>query len=362
MQEWAGLATVRLQFPMRWRVVPATAVTAVLVALGACSSAPPPPPAGPQRTTCGDVLSVSLPEGYTCTPSPTTELASALVDGPRARIVLLASPTLAPGDSATDRPPREGERARPLSINGRPANAIVVPGGIWESQLTAWIPDAGNGIDRLAVLARWQGDADEILAISIIESVRVMHAAPPAAASPVADAASPPAPATAGPATPPPAPAPTVAPATPAGTTPPAPVAGADPPGWLRYLAGFQLTMAAPPDLTVTTHDPAEGANLSLNGKTFEAHVYLSADGVRSVAAQGADTVTSEAITVDGPQGMLHRWKRAAGGRPGRPFELELQARLTPDVHLSVFTSCQTAAACGTAETMLRSIRVVQRP
>jgi hypothetical protein len=72
--------------------------------------------------------------------------------------------------------------------------------------------------------------------------------------------------------------------------------------------------------------------------------------------------VRSEPIVVDGPQGQLHHWKRASGGRPGRPFELELQSRLAPDVHLSVFASCQTAAACGTAETMLRSIRLVQRP
>lgn len=352
---------------MRWRVVPTGAVTVVLVALGACSSPPPPPPAGPQRTTCGDILSISLPEGYTCTPFPTTELASALVDGPRARIVVMASPSLAPGDSATDRPPRETERARPLSINGRSAHAMVVPGGIWESQLSAWIPDAGNGVDRVAVLARWQAQADEPIAVGIIESVRVMRAVVPAAA-PTPDAAGPPAPAAAGPATPataPPASAlPSTAPAmaAAAATPPSAPVPGADPPGWLRYIAGFQVTMAAPPDLTVTTHDPAEGANVSLNGKTFEAHVYLSEEGVRSVAAQGGDTVTSEAITVDGPQGMLHRWKRAAGGRPGRPFELELQSRLAPDVHLSVFTSCQTLAACGTAETMLRSIRVVHRP
>jgi hypothetical protein len=347
---------------MRWRVVPATAVTVVLVALGACSSPPPPPPAGPQRATCGDVLSISLPEGYTCTPHPTTELASALVDGPRARIVVMASPTLAPGDSATDRPLREGERARPLSINGRSAHAIIVAGGIWESGLEAWVPDAGNGIDRLAVLARWQGEADETLAVAIIESVRVMHAAGTPAAAPAPDAANPPAPATAGPAAPQPAAAPPAPPATPAGTAAPAPVAGADPQSWLRYLVGFQFTVAAPPDMTVTTRDPAEGANVSLNGRTFEAHFYLSEDGVRSVAAQGADTVASEPITVDGPQGMLHRWKRAAGGRPGRPFELELQSRLAPDVHLSVFTSCQTAAACGTAETMLRSIRVIQRP
>jgi hypothetical protein len=278
----------------------------------------------------------------------------------------MASPSLAPGDSATDRPPREHERARPLSINGRSAHAIVVPGGLWESQLSAWIPDAGNGIDRLAVLARWQGQADEPIAVAIIESVRVMRAVVPAAA-PVADAAAPPAPAAAGPATPPTPPAapPATAPATaaaPAATPAAAPAPGADPPGWLRYLAGFQVTVAAPPDLTVTTHDPAEGANVSLNGKTFEAHVYLTEEGVRSVAAQGGDTVSSEAIAVDGPQGMLHRWKRAGGGRPGRPFELELQSRLAPDVHLSVFTSCQTLAACGTAETMLRSIRVVHRP
>jgi hypothetical protein len=123
------------------------------------------------------------------------------------------------------------------------------------------------------------------------------------------------------------------------------------------------VSFAAPPEMTVATHDPTEGANVSLEGKTFEVHVYLSADGVRSVAAQGQDTVASEAIVVDGPQGQLHRWHRGpGGGRPGRPFELELQARLAPDVHLSAFASCQTLAACGTAETILRSIRVVQKP
>jgi len=344
------------------------AVTVGLVAVGACSSTPPPAPSGPQRTTCGDVLSIALPEGYTCTPYPSTELASALVDGPRARIVLMASPSLAPGDSSTDRPPREGERARPLSINGRSAHGMIVPGGLWENQLTAWIPDAGNGIDRLAVLARFQSETDETLAASIIESVRVMRAVVPAAPA-VPDPASPAPPAASGPATAPAA-APVAAAAPPPGTpaasaapaaAPPA-VPGADPPGWMRHLAGFQITMAAPPDMAVTTHDPAEGANVSLNGKTFETHVYLSEDGVRSITAQGGDTVSSESITVDGPQGQLHHWHRAAGGRPGRPFELELQSRLAPDVHLSVFASCQTLAACGTAETMLRSIRVVHRP
>ena len=195
------------------------------------------------------------------------------------------------------------------------------------------MPDVGNGGDKLAAVARWQAQPDEATAISIIESVRVMRA-------PAASPATPPAP-----------------------TAPPAPPKpGTDPPLWLRHLVGFKVSMPAPPEMTVTTHDPSEGANLSLDGKTFEVHAYLSEEGVRAVAAHGNDKVASEPIVVDGPQGQLHRWQRASGGRPGRPFELELQSRLAPDVHLSVFASCQTAAACGTAETMLRSIRVVRTP
>jgi hypothetical protein len=295
-------------------------------------SAPPPAPATPQRTTCGEVLSLALPQGFTCTPHPTTEFSSALVDGPHVRVELMASPHLAAGDSSTDRPLRQTERAHRLSLNGLSGVAIVVPGGLWESTLTAFVPDVGNGGDRLAAVARWQGQPDEATAIGIIESVRVMRA----------------------PATPP------VTPPDPA--TPPAQVLGADPPLWLRHLVGFKVSMPAPPDMTATTHDPTEGANLSLDSKTFEVHVYLSEDGVRSVAAHGSDKVTSEPIVVDGPQGQLHHWQRAAGGRPGRPFELELQSRLAPDVHLSVFASCQTLAACGTAESMLRSIRIVKAP
>ena len=211
--------------------------------------------------------------------------------------------------------------------------------------MTVWVPDVGNGGDRLAALARWQAAADEAVAADIIASTRVMRS--PGAVPDAEPSAPPPS----GPGAPP---APAV--------LPPAPVVpGGDPAGWLRHFAGLQVSFAAPPELQVATHDPTEGANVSLNGKTFEVHVYLSPDGVRSVAAQGEDTVTSESIVVDGPQGQLHRWHRASGGRPGRPFELELQSRLTPDVHLSVFASCQTAAACGTAETILRSIRVVQQ-
>jgi hypothetical protein len=325
----------------------ASAGAAVLVTLAAaCSAPPPPPPPVAQRTTCGDVLSVALPTGFTCTPNPSPVVTAAFVEGPRVRVVLVAAPHLSAGDSSTDRPLRKGERLRALSINGRTANGIVTEGGLWESQMAVWVPDVGNGGDRLAALARWQAAGDEAVAADIIASSRVMR-------SPGAVPESePPAPPPSGPG----------APAAPA-VLPPAPVVpGGDPVGWVRHFAGFQVSFAAPPELEVATHDPTEGANVSLNGKTFEVHVYLSPDGVRSVAAQGQDTVVSEPMIVDGPQGQLHRWHRAAGGRPGRPFELELQARLSPDVHLSVFASCQTAAACGTAETILRSIRVVQRP
>jgi hypothetical protein len=323
-----------------------SAGAAVVVALTtACSTPPPPPPPLPQRTACGDVLSVALPPGFSCTPRPSSVVASAFVEGPRVRVLLIAGPHLAPGDSSTERPLRRGERSRALSFEGQAANAIVTEGGLWESQMVVWVPDAGNG-DRLAALARWQAAPDEAVAADIIASTRVMHAA---GATPEAE---PPAPPPSGPG----------APAAPAVLPPAAVVAGGDPAGWLRHFADFQVSFAAPPELTVSTHDPTEGANVSLNGRTFEVHVYLSPDGVRSVAAQGQDTVTSEPIVVDGPQGQLHRWHRAGGGRPGRPFELELQSRLSPDVHLSVFASCQSAAACGTAETILRSIRVVQRP
>ena len=309
-----------------------TVLAAWALGATACSSAPPPAPATPQRTTCGEVLSVALPQGFTCTPHPTTEFDSALIDGPHVRLEVMASPHLSPGDSATDRPLRQGEQTHRLSLNGLSGSAIVVPGGLWETTLTAFVPDVGNGGDRLAAVGRFQAQPDEPVAIGIIESVRVMRA-------PFTPAAVAPDPATA-----------------------PAQKPGADPPLWLRHLVGFKISMPAPPDLAVTTHDPSEGANLSLEGKTFEVHVYLSEDGVRSVAAHGSDKVTSEPIVVDGPQGQLHHWQRASGGRPGRPFELELQSRLAPDVHLSVFASCQTLAACGTAESMLRSIRVVKTP
>lgn len=324
-----------------------SAGAAVAVALAAaCSTPPPPPPPVPQRTTCGDVLSVALPPGFTCTPKPSPVLTAAFVEGPRVRIVLMAAPHLAPGDSSTDRPLRRGERLRVLSVNGRTANAIVTEGGLWESQMTVWIPDVGNGGDRLAALARWQAADDEAVAADVIASTRVMRS--PGAVPDSEPTVPPPS----GPHVPP---APAVLPPSPV-------VPGGDPAGWLRHFAGLQVSFAAPPELEVATHDPTEGPNVSLNGKTFEVHVYLTPDGVRSVAAQGEDTVRSEPIVVDGPQGQLHHWHRASGGRPGRPFELELQSRLSPDVHLSVFASCQTAAACGTAETILRSIRVVQRP
>ena len=130
-------------------------------------------------------------------------------------------------------------------------------GGLWESQLTAFVPDVGNGGDKLAAAARWQAQPDETTAIAIIESVRVVRA--PAAA-----------PSATSPATP----APTAGPAASAPPAPPAP--GADPTGWRRHLVGFKLSLAAPAEMAVTTHDPTEGANLSLDSKTFEVHVYLS--------------------------------------------------------------------------------------
>ncbi|MEO5821694.1 MAG: hypothetical protein ABIT71_14425 [Vicinamibacteraceae bacterium] len=324
-----------------------SAGAAVIVTLAtACGSPPPPAPPAPQRTACGDVLSVALPPGFTCTPSASPVVTSAFVEGPRVRITLIAAPHLAPGDSSTDRPARRGERVRVLSFDGRPATAIVTDGALWESQMAVWVPAVGPGGDRLAALARWQAGADEAVAADIIASTRVTHSP---GAVPDSEPSVPP-------------PSGPGAPAAPA-VLPPAPMApGGDPAGWLRHFAGFQVTFAAPPEMAVSMHDPTEGANVSLSGKAFEVHVYLSPDGVRSVAAQGQDTVASESIVVDGPQGQLHRWHRATGGRPGRPFELELQSRLSPDVHLSVFASCQTAAACGTAETILRSIRVVHRP
>jgi hypothetical protein len=339
---------------MHSRTAGSVAGAAALAALAtACSSPPPPAPPTPQRTTCADVLSVALPPGFTCTARPSPAFVSAFVEGPRGRVLLIAAPHLAPGDSSTDRPLRRGERTRPLSFNGLAANAIVTDGALWESQMVAWVPDIGNGGDKLAALARWQAQPDEAVAADIIASTRVTRAsnATPGAAAP----GDPTAPAS--------GPAASASPAAPAATAPPVVAPGADPPGWVRHFAAFQVSFAAPSEMTVATHDPTEGANVSLDSKTFEVHVYLSADGVRSVAAQGQDTVASEAIVVDGPQGQLHRWHRVSGGgRPGRPFELELQARLAPDVHLSTFASCQTLAACGTAETILRSIRVVQKP
>jgi hypothetical protein len=297
----------------------------------ACGPSGPAAPAAPQRSTCAEVLSIALPAGFTCSPRSTPAFASAFIESPRARIVLIVGPQLAAGDSATDRPPRGGERARAVPIGGRSTTALVTPGAIWEPRLALFAPDISGG-ERLAAVARWQDDTDESTVTQILSSVQVIR--------PVASV---------------PEPAPSPDAASPA-------VAGADPEGWLRHFVGFQLSLAAPGDIGVTTNDPAQGPRLSFGGKTFEAHVYLTADGVRAVTAQGEDEVRSEPISVDGPQGQLHHWKRATGGRPGRPYELELQARLAPDVHLSVFASCQTAAACGTAETMLRSIRLVQRP
>ena len=310
-----------------------------LPAAGCGSEAPPAAPAA-HRSTCAEVFSLVLPAGFRCTPRAAAPVSSVFVEGPRVRVLLLAAPNLSPGDSPTDRPLRAGEQARALSFGGLGATAIVTAGGLWESHLEAFVPDIGNGGDRLLALARWQAAEDEATAADLIASTRVTR---PQVLD-VADAAA----AAAGPAAPPPL-------AT-------AAIRGGDPAGWLRHVAGFQVSMAAPADLELTVHDPAEGPNLSLAGPAFEVHLYLSEEGVRAVTGRAADTVTSEPIVVDGPHGQLHRWKRAVPIRPGRPLELELQARLTPERHLSVFASCQTAAACGTAEAVLRSIRVIDRP
>ena len=65
----------------------------MVVALAiACSDPPPPPPPAAQRTTCGEVISVALPTGFTCTPNPSPIVTGASVEGPRVRIVLMASP------------------------------------------------------------------------------------------------------------------------------------------------------------------------------------------------------------------------------------------------------------------------------
>jgi hypothetical protein len=324
------------------RAAAAIAIVAGSVLAGACGSEAPPAAPVAHRSTCGDVFSLELPAGFTCTPRAAAPVTTVFVQGPRVRLLLLAAPNLSPGDSATDRALRAGERTRQLSFGGPPATAIVTEGGLWESHLEAFVPDVGNGSDRLIALARWQSAEDEPLVAELIASARVMRAAAAPAAEPVTTPSGPAAPHA----------APADDPALP----------GGDPPGWLRHVSGFQVSMAAPPDLTLTVRDPDAGPNLSLDGKTFEVHLYLSEDGVRAVTGRAADTVTSEPVVVDGPQGQLHRWRRETPVRAGRPFELELQARLTPERHLSVFASCQTAAACGTAETVLRSIRVIDRP
>jgi hypothetical protein len=317
-----------------------TAAVASIAA--ACGSAAPSGPPAPKRTTCADVLSVALPDGFTCSPRPSPVYTAAFVESPRVRLLLIAAPHLAPGDSGTDRALRPGERATPVTVGSGVATGIFTgTDALWEPRLSVFAPDAGNGSDRLLALGRWQDASDEASVKAILASLQVVR---PDSSVPDASAV-----------------APASGPASPAAPVAPS-ASGADPAGWLRHVVGNQLSMAAPGDLGVTPNDPAQGPNLSLGAKTFEVHAYLSPEGVRAVTAHGDDTVRSEPITVDGPQGQLHHWKRASGGRPGRPFELELQARLAPDVTLSVFASCQTAAACGTAETMLRSIRLVQRP
>jgi hypothetical protein len=310
----------------------------------ACGSEAPPAAPAAHRSTCAEVFSIVLPAGFRCTPRAAAPVSSVFVEGPRVRVLLLAAPNLSPGDSPTDRPLRAGEQARALSFGGLGATAIVTAGGLWESHLEAFVPDIGNGGDRLLALARWQAAEDEATAADLIASTRVMRSPGVASATEAAAGGA----ATAGPAAAAPAPA--------------AAIPGGDPAGWLRHVAGFQVSMAAPSTLELTVRDPAEGPNLSLDGPAFEVHLYLSDEGVRAVTGRAADTVTSEPIVVDGPHGQLHRWKRAVPIRAGRPLELELQARLTPERHLSVFASCQSAAACGTAEAVLRSIRVIDRP
>jgi hypothetical protein len=325
------------------RAAATIAILAGSLSSAACAADAPPAAPAAARSTCAEVFSLELPTGFTCTPRASAPVSSVFVEGPRVRLLLLAAPNLSPGDSSTDRPLRAGERTRLLSFGGLAATAIVTPGELWESHLEVFVPDVGNGGDRLLALARWQATEDEATAADLVASTRIVRT--PAAATPP----DPTAPAAAsGPATP-------VAAATP-------PIPGGDPAGWLRHVAGFQVSMAAPSDLKLAVHDPSEGPNLSLNGPAFEVHLYLSEEGVRAVTGRAADTVTSEPIVVDGPHGQLHRWKRAVPIRAGRPFELELQARLTPERHLSVFASCQSAAACGTAESILRSIRVIDRP
>ena len=229
---------------------------------------------------------------------------SAFVEGPRVRVVLIAAPHLAPGDSSTDRPLAPRRAGPGPVVNGRTANAIVTDGGLWESQLAVWVPDAGNGGDRLAALARWQATADEAVAADIIASTRVMRSPGAVARLGAVGAAA--------------------LGAGRAGRRRPCcrrrrSSPGAIPPAGCGTSPASRSPSRRRRSWTSRTHDPTEGANVSLNGKTFEVHVYLSPDGVRSVAAQGQDTVTSESIVVDGPQGQLHRWHRAGGRTAGPP-------------------------------------------
>jgi hypothetical protein len=162
--------------------------------------------------------------------------------------------------------------------------------------MTVWVPDVGNGGDRLAALPRRPDD--EVIAADIIASTQCAR---PARCRTRAVGAA-------------------LGAGRAARSGGAAAVAGRPRrrsrrlAAALRRLPGHVRCAA---ELEVAAHDPTEGPNVSLNGKTFEVHVYLSPTASAWRAGRGHRR--PESIVVDGPQGQLHRWHRArAVDRAGR--------------------------------------------
>ena len=243
---------------------------------------------------------------------------------------------------ATPRPidAAPGERLRVLSVNGHTANAIVTEGhALWESQMTVWVPRRRQR--RRFAWRRWPaGEATrpvEAVAADIIASTRVMRS--PGAVPEIRAVGAarrlvrrPPGRAAAG-----------------AGR----PAAAIRAAGSAALAPACRSRSPHRPGSRRATHDPTEGANVSLNGKTFEVHVAAprrtASDRWRRRARTPSPPSRSSSTARSRPAAPL----APRGGRSAEPprSSWRPQPASSPDVHLSVFASCQTAAACGTART-----------